>query len=203
MRQFVARSPRTYWLPRLAIEPSRTAAPAVRSQMSFASSGRQPRVRRLAHQTQHLLNTLLGDEAEKWRLLKLYRQSLAKRPVKHRVAGRVVEIGEDNRVLVRESWRCGEHSSSLRPTSASRMPRRLKRSSIQRSRRMAACDCAARRWSSPGPSPCRASGAAGRRECPTHAGSAGCDPSRGTCRRCAPVPAARRDSGVPRGRARC
>ena len=200
MRQFFARSPTTYWLPRLAIEPSRTAALAVRSQMSFAISGRQPRVRRLAHQTQHLLDTLLGDEAEKWRLLQLYRQSLAKRPVKHGVAGRVVEIGEDNRVLVREVLACGEESrSSLRPA-ASRMAasettsvRRLKlpravpgsarvvtrRESVSRFRR------------------------GGRRECPLPVGIAGCDPSRGTCRRCAPVPAARRDSGVPQGRDSC
>ena len=39
MRQFLARNPKTYWLPRLSIEPSRTAALAVRSQISRASSG--------------------------------------------------------------------------------------------------------------------------------------------------------------------
>ena len=114
MRQFLARNPRTYWLPRLAIEPSRTAALAVRSQMSLASSGRQPRVRRLAHQAQRLLDALLGDEAEERRLFELYRQPLAKRPVEHRVAGRVREIGEDNRVLVRESWRGGANRGNLR-----------------------------------------------------------------------------------------
>jgi len=69
--------------------------------MSFAIAG----VRRLTHQLQQLMDAVLGDEAEKWRLLQLYGQSLAKRAVEHRVAGAVVEIGEDNRVLVRESWR--------------------------------------------------------------------------------------------------
>ena len=39
VRQFRARSPSTYWLPRLAIDPSSTAALAVRSQISRASSG--------------------------------------------------------------------------------------------------------------------------------------------------------------------
>ena len=39
MRQFLARNHKTYWLPRLAIEPSRTAVPPVRSQISCATSG--------------------------------------------------------------------------------------------------------------------------------------------------------------------
>ena len=63
----------------------------------------------------------LGDEAEEWRLFQLHRQPLAKRPVKHGVAGRVCEIGEDNGVLVREFWRavkievaCGEERQHSR-----------------------------------------------------------------------------------------
>src|SRR5207244_12904062 len=47
---------------------------------------------------------LLGDEAEERRLFKLYRQTLAKRPIKHGVTRRVYEVGEDNCVLVREFW---------------------------------------------------------------------------------------------------
>ena len=39
MRQFLARNDKMYWLPRLAIEPSRTAVPSVRSQISCATSG--------------------------------------------------------------------------------------------------------------------------------------------------------------------
>jgi hypothetical protein len=39
LRQSVARNPRMYWLPRLAMEPSRTAALAVRSQISRATAG--------------------------------------------------------------------------------------------------------------------------------------------------------------------
>ena len=54
--QFLARRPRTYWLPRLAIEPSRTAALAVRSQILLRDFGRQPRIFRLSHQRQRLLD---------------------------------------------------------------------------------------------------------------------------------------------------
>ena len=39
MWQFLARNQRTYWLPSFAIEPSRTAVPPVRSQISCATSG--------------------------------------------------------------------------------------------------------------------------------------------------------------------
>ena len=56
VRQFLARKPNTYWLPRLVIEPSTTAALPVRSQISaatsgvsFASVGRTIRRQRLAH----------------------------------------------------------------------------------------------------------------------------------------------------------
>ena len=64
----------------------------------------QPSIRRLAHQTQRLLDALPGDEAQERRLFELYRQSLAKRAVKHGVTRRVFEISEDDGVLVREFW---------------------------------------------------------------------------------------------------
>ena len=73
----------------------------------------QPRIRRLAHQTQRLLDTLVGDQAEERRLFQLYRQPLAKRSVKHRVAGRVREIGEDNGVLVRKFWFAVERAGKI------------------------------------------------------------------------------------------
>ena len=63
---------------------------------------RQPRLFRLSHQRQLLLDLPVRDQAEERRLLKLDRQSLAQRVVKHRVTGLVVEIREDNRVLVGE-----------------------------------------------------------------------------------------------------
>ena len=50
------------------------------------------------------MNALIGNQAQEWGLFKLYRQTLAKRLVKDGVACRVREIGEDNGVLVRESW---------------------------------------------------------------------------------------------------
>jgi hypothetical protein len=39
VRQFLARNPKTCWLPRLAIEPSRTAVLEVRSHISLAIGG--------------------------------------------------------------------------------------------------------------------------------------------------------------------
>src|SRR5262249_32669022 len=68
----------------------------------LSEGGSQRRIRWLAHQTQRLLDALLGDQAEKRRLFELYCQALAKSSVKRRVARRVFEIGEDNAVLVRE-----------------------------------------------------------------------------------------------------
>ena len=105
MLQFLARRPRTYWLPRLAIEPSRTAALAVRSQTCCAISRGQPRIFRLSHQRQRLLDLLIRNQAEERGLLKLHGQSLAQRVVKHRIAGLVLEVREDDRVLLRESRR--------------------------------------------------------------------------------------------------
>src|SRR5206468_3709855 len=81
------------------------------------------------HQTQSLLDTLVGDEAEERRLSKLYRQPLAKRPVEHGVARRVYEIGDDDRVLVREFWcavkievTCGEERQHSRHSRNNHLP---------------------------------------------------------------------------------
>ena len=103
--QFLARRPKTYWLPRLAIEPSRTAALAVRSQTCCAISAVSRASFGLSHQRQRLLDLLIRNQAEERGLLKLHGQPLAQRVVKHRVAGLVLEIREDNRVRVGEWWR--------------------------------------------------------------------------------------------------
>ena len=66
---------------------------------------RQPRLFRLSHQRQLLLDLPVRNQAEERRLLKLHGQSLAQRVVKHRVAGLVLEIREDNRVLLGERRR--------------------------------------------------------------------------------------------------
>ena len=62
----------------------------------------QPRLFRLSHQSQLLLDLPVRNQAEERRLLKLHGQSLAQRVVEHRVACLVIEIREDNRVLVGE-----------------------------------------------------------------------------------------------------
>ena len=59
-------------------------------------------IRLLAHQLQGLLDLLVGDNAEEGRLFQLHGKPLPQRAVKNRVAGRVREIGEDDRVLVRQ-----------------------------------------------------------------------------------------------------
>jgi len=99
----LARNPKTYWLPRWSIEPSSTAALAVRSQISLVQLRSEPRICRLAHQTQRPLDALVGDEAEERGLFQLHRQSLAKRSIKYRVASLILEIGQDNGVLLGES----------------------------------------------------------------------------------------------------
>jgi hypothetical protein len=47
-----------------------------------------------------LLDALLGHKAKERRLFKLYGKALAQRAIKHRIAGRIREVREDNRVLV-------------------------------------------------------------------------------------------------------
>ena len=79
----------------------------------------QPRLLRLSHQRQLLLDLPVRNQAEERRLLKLHRQSLAQRVVEDRVTSLVVEIRENNRVLLGERRRAVEPGSSLRPRSAS------------------------------------------------------------------------------------
>ena len=62
--------------------------------------GSQSRIRRLVHQWQRSSDALLRDQAEERRLLELHRESLPQRFVEHRIAGRVGELGEHDRVLV-------------------------------------------------------------------------------------------------------
>ena len=84
--QFLARKPNTYWLPRLAIEPSRTAALAGSLADLLRDFRSQPCVFRLSHQSQRLLHLPVRNQAEERRLLKLHGQSLAQRVVKYRIA---------------------------------------------------------------------------------------------------------------------
>ena len=98
--QCLARRPRTYWLPSVAIDPSRTGGAAGPDAHALRNVGSQSRIRRLVHQRQRAADAFVGDEAEERRLLKLHRQSLSQRIVEHWVAGRVGELGEDDRVLV-------------------------------------------------------------------------------------------------------
>jgi hypothetical protein len=56
----------------------------------------------LVHQSERLLYLLVGDDAEKRGLFELDGKPLTKRAVEDRIAGRVSEIGEDNRVFIGE-----------------------------------------------------------------------------------------------------
>ena len=105
MLQFTAFRPITYWLPSPAIEPVSMALLPVRWQTSLCDLRRQPVTGRTAHQLQCLIHLALGKQVEKGRLLKLYRESLLQRVVKYRVAGLVVEIGENNGVFVGQAGR--------------------------------------------------------------------------------------------------
>ena len=81
--------------------------------------GSQSRIRRLVHQRQRSSDAFLGDEAEERRLLELNRESLSQRVVEHRVAGRVGELGEDDRVLVRERrWLATRHVTGASASAA-------------------------------------------------------------------------------------
>ena len=102
MRQFLALSHKTYWLPRPAIEPSRTAALAGSLADLPRDLRREPRLGRPIHETQYLLGLLVRNESEKRGLFQLHGQPLPKRLVKDRIARLVFEFGQDNRVLRRE-----------------------------------------------------------------------------------------------------
>jgi hypothetical protein len=56
----------------------------------------------LAHQGESLRDTLVGNEAEKWRLLQLRGKALAQGVIEDRVAGGVSEVGQDDGVFVGE-----------------------------------------------------------------------------------------------------
>ena len=100
MLQFTAFRPITYWLPSPAIEPVSIALLPVRWQTSRVTSGVRPVTGGTAHQLQCLIYPALGNQGEKGRLLKLYRESLLQRVVEYRIARLVVEIGKNDGVLV-------------------------------------------------------------------------------------------------------
>ena len=92
----------------------------------------------------------------------LYRQPLAKRPVKHRIARRVGEIGEDNRVLVRELRRAVQVDVA-RNGERQQQPRQPAQPSSSVASASSWLPAAgAGTVAVTGPSPCRASGAGGR-----------------------------------------
>ena len=104
MSQFTAFRPMTYWLPSPAIEPISMALLPVRWQTSRVTSGvnRSPAGRPISFK--RLVHLAVGNQVEKGGLLQLHRESLLQRVVEYAVAGLVVEIGEDNRVLHSEFW---------------------------------------------------------------------------------------------------
>ena len=67
--------------------------------------GSQSCIRRLVHQQQRSSDAVVRHEAEERRLLELNRESLPERLVEHRIAGRVGELAEHDRVLVGERRR--------------------------------------------------------------------------------------------------
>ena len=100
--QLVARSPRTVLTAKRrnrSLQDRRTARPNAYDPRNV---GGQSCIRRLVHQWQRSPDAFVGDEAQERRLLKLRRESLAERIVEHRVARRVGELGEHDRVLVGE-----------------------------------------------------------------------------------------------------
>ena len=94
--QFFARRPNTYWLPTLAIEPSKTAALAGSLADLLGDLGSQPRIFRPSHQSQRLLDLPVRNQTEERRLLQFHGQPLTQRVVKNRIAGLVIEIGQDD-----------------------------------------------------------------------------------------------------------
>ena len=87
----------------------------------------QPRIFRLSHQRQRLLDLLIRNQAEERRLLKLHGQPLAQRVVKHRIAGLVLKVREDDGVLVRE-FRCAVNIEVRGAGAARAGPRQQERS---------------------------------------------------------------------------
>src|ERR1700739_1538133 len=65
----------------------------------------QTRIGRLAHHAQRLLDAVLWNKAQEWRLFKLHGQTLPQCAVENGIAGGICEVREDEGVLVRQSWR--------------------------------------------------------------------------------------------------
>ena len=63
---------------------------------------RQARVGGLVHESQGLLNALVGDQAQERRLLQLHSKALAQCSIENRIAGGVGEIGEHDGVFFRK-----------------------------------------------------------------------------------------------------
>jgi hypothetical protein len=77
--------------------------------------GRQARVGRLVHQQKRSPHAVVGDQVEERRLPELYRESLPQRLVEHRIAGRVVELGEHERVPVGQRRGAADGDDPPRP----------------------------------------------------------------------------------------
>ncbi len=99
VRQFLARTPDTYCLPRRAIQPSTTAALPVRSQISDATSGVSFASGALDHQAQCLADARIRKHAEVGRLSELHSHDLARRSIERRISRGIGEISENNRDL--------------------------------------------------------------------------------------------------------
>ena len=102
MRQFLARSHKTYWLPSPAIEPSRTAELPVRSQISRETSG----VSRVSSgrfiKRSDFLMLSSETRVRNGDCCSCTAQPLPKRLVKDRIACLVLKFAKNNRVLCRE-----------------------------------------------------------------------------------------------------
>ena len=70
--QFLARNPRTYWLPRLGDRPFQDGGAPVSFAHVLGELRRQRRISGLPHQPQLLPDALVRDEAEEWRLPELH-----------------------------------------------------------------------------------------------------------------------------------
>ena len=102
--QSVARSPSTYWLPRLLRPFQQGRTPGADADAS-SYVGRKVRIRRALHQLESMSNALVRDEAQVGRLGELNRQALTEGYVEDRVACGIVKVGQDNCLLAGESQR--------------------------------------------------------------------------------------------------
>ena len=113
----------------LAAQPGNRAGQhglAAGAQADLVSNCRRQTVtRRTAHQLQCLVHLVLGSQIQKWRLLKLYRQTLLQRVVEYAIACRVGEIGKDNGVFVGQ-W-LGSMRAIVKTTGDEQRNRKAKR----------------------------------------------------------------------------